>query len=94
MFNFEPYHIMSDSDDEEYLDLPYLVISNVYGLDFHPTIIDVSIRYPSQPKPKKPNVGKILKKFKSDSKSCLHTAMWTSVLSTNPAESDAAWEAY
>lgn len=94
LFNFEPYHVVSDFDDEQYTNLPSLVIPNVYGTNFHPTITDVSIRYPSQPKPKEPNTGKILKNIESDSKSFLHTVIWTSVLSTNPIESYAAWEAY
>lgn len=85
---------MSDSDVERHSDLPFLVVPNVYGLGFHPKITNVSIRYPSQPKPREHNVGKILKKFESDSQRCLCGALWTIVLSINPAENDATWEAY
>lgn len=85
---------MSNSDNEQYINLPSCVIPNVYGHGFYLTITDVSVKYHSQPKPKEPNVRKIMKKFESDSKKILHTAMWTGVLSTNPSESDATWEAY
>ena len=84
---------MSDSDVEQSSDFPSLV-PNIYGPKPNLNIVDFSIRYHSQPKPKEPNIGKILRKFESDSQRCLHTAMWTSVLSTNPTKSDAVWEAY
>lgn len=41
-----------------------------------------------------PTIGKILRKFESDSIKRLHGAMITSRSLVNPAESDSAWEAY
>lgn len=75
LFNFEPSHVMFDSDDEQYSNLPSLVVPSVYGPDLHSTITDVSVRYHSQPKPKEPSVGKILKKFELDSQRCLRAPM-------------------
>lgn len=90
LFNFEPELEVFDSERHEAIppSLP-----SVYGLDPHPTITDLSVRFPRKPKPN-PNVGKILKNFESDSRICLHADMRTSCLPSNPTESDAAWEAY
>lgn len=91
MFNFEPEPEVFDS--KRYEATPSL-IPTVYGPDLHPTITDISVRIPSQPKPKQPNVGKIMKKFESDSRTYLNVAMRPSCLSSNLAESDATWVAY
>lgn len=90
MSNFEPGPKVYDSGRYEAIPSS---LPTIYGPDPHPTITDISVRIPSQPKPN-PNIGNILKKIESDSRSCLHTGRWTSCLLPNPAESDAAWEAY
>ena len=63
MFNFELEHIVSDTDVEQNSELPSLDIPKIYGPDLNQNIVDFSIRYPNQPKPKEPNIGKILRKF-------------------------------
>lgn len=91
MFNFEHEPEVSNSEIyEETLSFTQYV----YGPDPHPIINDVSVRNPSQPKPKQLNVGKILRKFELDSRSYLHAAMRTNYLSVNPTENDVTWEAY
>lgn len=79
---------MYDSDAEQFSDLPSLVVPKIYGSDPNPNIVEFYIKYPSQPKHKESKIGKILSKSESDSKRCLNATMWTSILSSNPAESD------
>lgn len=43
LFNFEPEHDVSDSEDEQYTNLPSLVIPNVYESNFHPIITKVFV---------------------------------------------------
>lgn len=62
MLNFEPEPEVSDSERHEANPSPF---PTVFGPDPHPTITDLSVRIPSQPKPIQTNVGKILKKFES-----------------------------
>lgn len=84
MFNFKPQLEVSNSKTPKVIP-PSLPI--VYGSDPHPTVTDLYVRIPKQPKPNL-NIGKILKNFESDSRSCLHAAMATSRSSGDPTESD------
>lgn len=86
MFNYEPEPFLSDPES------PFIIIPSnpsVFGPDFDETKIDLTISYPKPPKPS-PNIGKILKKFESESKSHLHEAMSISRSSTNLADNDSA----
>lgn len=90
MFNFEPEPVVSDLETPPII---FPTLPTFYGPDNDETIIDLSVRVPKPPKPS-PNIGKIPRKFKSDSRSRLHEAMTTSHSSANPDERDFAWEAY
>lgn len=90
MFNFEPEPISSDHES------PHIIFPSfpsVHGLEFDESRINLTVSYP-KPLKSSPNIGKILRKFDSKSKSRLHEAMTINRSSANPAASDSAWEAY
>lgn len=90
MLNFELELEVSDSKTSKVI---FLTLPTLYGLDPDETIIVLSVRISKPPKPS-PNIIKILRKFESGSRNRLHAAVATSCSSTNPAESDSAWEDY
>lgn len=65
----------------------------LYGPEFDESRINLTVNYPKPPK-SSPNISKILRKFESESKSCLHEAMAIIRSSANSAASDSAWKAY
>lgn len=91
MFEFEPEPISPDHESH-----PIIVPSFpcVYGPDFDKSIINLIVKYLKQPPKSSPNIGKVLRKFESESKSRLHEEMTVKRSSSNPATSDSAWEAY
>lgn len=89
MLNFEPEPTSPDVES------PSIIVSSfpfVYGPDFDESRINLTINYPKPPK-SFPIIGKILRKFESESKSRLHKAMTISRSSANPTVSGSAWEA-
>lgn len=86
MFNFEPGPVVSDPETPSII---FPLLPTLYGPDLYETRIYLTISFPKPPKPT-PNIGKILRKFDSESRSCLYEAMMTSRASVNPTESDYA----
>lgn len=91
MFNFEPEPTSPDHESPPVIvpSFPY-----VYDPDFNEFRINHTVNYPKQPPKSSPNIGKILRKFESESKICLHEAMNISHSSANPDVGDSTWEAY
>lgn len=87
IFNYEPKSVISNPKS------PLITTPSVFGPDFDESKIDLTVSYPKPPKPSS-NIGKIMRKFESESRSRLHEAMTISCSSANPAKSDFAGETY
>lgn len=87
MFNFELELVVSNPETPPII---FPSLPTLYGPDLDETRIDLTVNFP---KPTR-NIGKILRKFESKSRSRLHEAMPISRSSENPTESDSAWETY
>lgn len=90
MFNYEHEPVISNPKTPPII---FPSLPTLFGPDLDETKIDLTVSFPKPPKPT-PNIGEILRKFESESKSCLHEVMTISRASANPAESDSSWEAY
>lgn len=90
MFKYDLEPEVSDSETPHII---FPTLPTLYGLNHDETIIERFIIIPKPPKPS-PNIGKILRKFESESRSRLYEAMAISRSSANSFESDSIWEAY
>lgn len=86
MFNFEPEPVIFDPETPL---ITILSLPTLFGSDLDETKIDPTTSYPKPTKPT-PNIGKILRKFGSKSRSRMHEAMMIIRSSANPIESDFA----